>query len=111
MSRDPLGAKGGLNIYAYCYNDPVNMIDPMGLFKLKPPRSLVCVACMAAVAAACGALCSDGTGWDSPCDTWRDCVSKCMSFVFDPRKSFGPDSNIVIGGVVITCAAACIIGI
>lgn len=34
-----------------------------------------------------------------------------MSFVFYPRKSFGPNSNIVIKGFVIGCAAACIIGI
>jgi RHS repeat-associated protein len=31
ISRDPIGFDGGLNLYAYCDNDPVNMVDPDGL--------------------------------------------------------------------------------
>lgn len=31
LSRDPLGEEGGLNLYAYCGNDPVNRHDPLGL--------------------------------------------------------------------------------
>jgi hypothetical protein len=31
MSRDPIGEEGGLNLYAYCGNDPVNRHDPLGL--------------------------------------------------------------------------------
>jgi RHS repeat-associated protein len=30
-SRDPLGEAGGSNLYAYCGNDPVNRMDPVGL--------------------------------------------------------------------------------
>jgi uncharacterized protein RhaS with RHS repeats len=29
--RDPLGVAGGLNLYAYCAADPVNLVDPWGL--------------------------------------------------------------------------------
>ena len=31
LQPDPLGLEGGLNLYAYCANDPVNAIDPSGL--------------------------------------------------------------------------------
>ena len=30
LSPDPLGFAGGMNPYAYCGNDPVNMVDPEG---------------------------------------------------------------------------------
>ena len=32
MSRDPLGEEGGINLYGFVLNDPVNGIDPFGLW-------------------------------------------------------------------------------
>lgn len=32
ISRDPIGENGGLNLYAYAYNDPVNRRDDLGLW-------------------------------------------------------------------------------
>jgi RHS repeat-associated protein len=32
LSKDPIGISGGLNLYAFCGNDPVNYMDPWGLF-------------------------------------------------------------------------------
>jgi len=32
LTRDPIGYRGGLNLYGYCNNDPVNAVDPEGHF-------------------------------------------------------------------------------
>ncbi len=35
LSNDPIGISGGLNLYAFCSNDPVNFVDPMGLWGIQ----------------------------------------------------------------------------
>ena len=34
ISRDPLGERGGINLYQYVHNRPINLVDPLGL---EPP--------------------------------------------------------------------------
>lgn len=31
LSRDPIGERGGINLYGYVYNNPVKWVDPLGL--------------------------------------------------------------------------------
>ena len=35
ISRDPLGEDGGVNLYAFCGNDPINKFDLLGLKRSK----------------------------------------------------------------------------
>src|ERR1700722_3202852 len=40
MQVDTIGAKGGVNLYAYVGNDPLNLIDPFGLMPSLPANAL-----------------------------------------------------------------------
>ncbi len=39
LSRDPIGEDGGVNLYGYVGNDPVNLTDPLGLWYLTNPAT------------------------------------------------------------------------
>jgi hypothetical protein len=40
LEADPIGQKGGLNLYAYVENDPVNDADPLGLTSFRCQKPL-----------------------------------------------------------------------
>ena len=39
LSRDPIGEDGGLNLYGYVGNNPINAIDPLGLWAYFQPST------------------------------------------------------------------------
>jgi RHS repeat-associated protein len=41
LSRDPIGEEGGINLYGYVGNAPINLFDPLGLAPQELPNSCV----------------------------------------------------------------------
>lgn len=39
LTPDPIGLAGGVNLFAYSYNNPLNLIDPWGLYPGQMPPS------------------------------------------------------------------------
>jgi RHS repeat-associated protein len=36
LTPDPIGLEGGINLFVYSENNPINLVDPWGLFKASP---------------------------------------------------------------------------
>ncbi|MFN9027506.1 MAG: RHS repeat-associated core domain-containing protein, partial [Akkermansiaceae bacterium] len=39
LSADPIGEAGGMNLYAYCYGNPLDLYDPNGMWPEWAPGS------------------------------------------------------------------------
>ncbi|WP_035217157.1 RHS repeat-associated core domain-containing protein, partial [Desulfobulbus elongatus] len=56
LTPDPIGLEGGVNVYAYVNNDPVNWVDPWGLFNPTKGLSAIGNAAIAGFSAGSGTV-------------------------------------------------------
>jgi len=40
LNRDPIGERGGLNLYGFCGSNPVNFVDSLGLLNRPDPNDI-----------------------------------------------------------------------
>jgi hypothetical protein len=63
LSRDPIGEKGGFNLYEYVNNNSVNLVDPLGLYVPAPAAPALLNPVVAGTVATVGVLAASGYGY------------------------------------------------
>ena len=85
LTPDPIGLAGGLNLYSYAGQNPINYIDPYGLNTItthgeKPSDD--------------GGNCADN---DKGCDqSWAMCYTKCIELLAPYREKFVVGTQIAV---------------
>jgi RHS repeat-associated protein len=90
LTRDPIGAEGGVNLYAYTRNRPVMLRDSRGTFAWVPAICAACAVCLAGFVASC---------WD--CGFDASCWSNCVSGIWENLPLW---TKVLCGGACIGCA-------
>ena len=91
-NRDPLGERGGINLYTYVGNDPVDLIDPFGLdhnyvvIRILLPLDPALVFVLNGRSEVGS---SDWSRWSHIDSRFYFCSYKCNKFVYDMAKLSG----------------------
>ena len=73
VNEDPSGTSGGINLFEYVLNNPVNLYDPTGLRGTKPkrpdcgPNAVYCICCQGGEITICNKNGGSYSGWVSDC--------------------------------------------
>ncbi len=97
-SKDPIGYRGGLNLYGYVMNNPIIRIDPSGFDYTIPPGMGIPPISMPSPPAG-GKCCKRyESGWKV---AGFNSFSECFAYVFGPTdpKTWGIGIGICAGGV------------
>ncbi|MBI3560323.1 MAG: RHS repeat-associated core domain-containing protein [Gammaproteobacteria bacterium] len=99
LSEDPIGVNGGMNLYAYVNGNPVNWIDPYGLWSISDPSTWSPIPQPVVDFAACFGDAISG-GLTKMFRDWRD-TNKYVDFCSDPcsyGKYSGFALDLLMGG-------------
>jgi hypothetical protein len=118
ISADPIGLAGGMNLYAYVENDPVNFVDPLGLFYTKPLEILMKDAILSGLKSAFEGEIADRMSQDdemangarlefkflSESESIRlnSCLQECANQKLSKEKTCGNDADNCINDCFIT---------
>lgn len=110
ITRDPIGERGGVNLYQFVFNDPVNLVDPHGLDvggRVGPGSPHDGYGSPELTPAEARRKCVDelarkynlSTDWayNARKGNFPPGSNKCNKFVYDVIKECGADMNVLRG--------------
>jgi hypothetical protein len=96
MTRDPAGYGGGMNLYAYCYGNPTNALDPLGLCSGGGSGGSGGGPFGGGDAHSKGGKKKDGGMWYDAAGAWADNLKKATDW-WHPPTATGDGLDLIIG--------------
>jgi RHS repeat-associated protein len=90
LQTDPIGTQGGINLYAYVGNDPVNLLDPLGL---QPTGLMGYLAFLAPAGQVLADVAEGAAAGHRNCRRMGRCCNRCRNRCVG-RSDFGGNHHI-----------------